>query len=386
MKVVIAIDSFKGSLDSLRAGEAARAGVLAADPGATVVVVAIADGGEGTLAALLAANKGKLRAVETVDPLGQRLTAHYGIFGREGRQRAVLECARTIGLHLVPVDSTLPERANSYGFGQQLIHALDSGVEEVLVSLGGSATTDGGSGVLLALGARVLDEAGHPIGPGENPLWRFSRLDISGMRQVDTRICVLSDVTNPLTGPRGAAAVFGPQKGANPQQVAHLDVQMNRWAESLTDVFGRSLADTPGAGAAGGLGATFLALGAHIEPGFERVAAELGLASTLAGADLVLTGEGSLDAQTAHGKVTSGIAQMAVGAGALVVAVAGRVDRPLGEMSSRLNAAFGIHSEARSLAQALDPTITSREIEATSFEVTRLVIAAGMRSCGTCRE
>ncbi len=377
MKVVIAIDSFKGSLDSRDAGEAARAGVLAADPAAHVVVVEVADGGEGTLAALLAANEGHLVRVEAVDAIGRPLATDYGLFERDGQRRAVIECARTVGINLVPLDPTLPPRANSYGLGQQLVHALNANVDEVLVTLGGSATTDGGTGVLLGLGARILDEAGNPISPDENPLWRFATLDISEMREIaGTPICILSDVTNPLTGPTGAAAVFGPQKGATPEQVAHLDAQMGRWAGELQARLGRAVANEPGAGAAGGLGSAFLALGGHIEAGFDRVAKEVGLPGAMMGADLVFTGEGSLDAQSAHGKVPSGVARLARSAGALVVGLAGRVDRPLGPMSALLDAAFGIHSEARPLAEALDPTITAHELEATAFEVTRLVLAA----------
>jgi len=380
MKVVIAIDSFKGSLDSRGAGEAARAGVLAADPAAQVVVVEVADGGEGTLAALLAANEGQVVWVEAVDAIGRPLAADYGVFERDGHRRAVLESARTIGIDLVQVDPTLPARANSYGLGQQFVHALDAEVDEVLVTLGGSATTDGGTGVLLALWARIFDEAGNPIGPDENPLWRFATLDTSEMRAVTgTTICILSDVTNPLSGPTGAAAVLGPQKDATPEQVAHLDAHLGRWAAELQAALVRAVINKPGAGAAGGLGAALLALGGHIEAGFDRVATELRLSKTLVGADLVLTGEGSLDAQSANGKVPSGVARLARAAGALVVGVAGRVDRPLGAMSPLLDAAFGIHSETRPLAQALDPTVTAHEIASTSFEVTRLVLAAGQR-------
>lgn len=377
MNVVVAIDSFKGSVSSKGAGEAARAGVLRADPTADVEVVEVADGGEGTLAALLSVNVGEAVAVAACDALNRARWAEIGVFHREGHRRAVVESARTVGIDLVAVDDSLPRLGNSYGLGMQLAAACDMGVDEVLVTLGGSATTDGGTGMLMALGATIFDAVGDRIGPDENPLWRFARLDISGLRDLGgVTVTILSDVTNPLVGPRGAAHVFGPQKGSTPEQLLHLDWQQQLWAGALSTASGRDLRDVPGAGAAGGVGGALLALGGHMESGFSRVATEIGLASRMLGADLVLTGEGSLDAQSAHGKVPSGVAALARGAGALVVGLAGRVDRPLGEMSSLLDGAFAIHSEPRSLSAALDPAVTVAEIEETAFEVTRLVVAA----------
>lgn len=377
MQVVAAMDSFKGSVSSKGAGEAARAGVLRADPSATVDVVEVADGGEGTLSALLSANAGEAVAVSACDSVNRVREAEIGVFLRQGHRRAVVESARTVGIDLVAVNDTLPRVGNSFGLGMQLAAACDSGADEVLVTLGGSATTDGGTGMFLALGAKILDSAGQAIGPDENPLWRFARLDVSGVRDLGVAtITILSDVTNPLVGPRGAAHVFGPQKGATPEQVRHLDEQLRRWAAALSEAYGRDETDVPGAGAAGGLGGALLALGGHMESGFARVAAEIGLAERMRGADLVLTGEGSLDAQSAHGKVPSGVAGLARAAGALVVGLAGRVDRPLGDMSPLLDGAFSIHSELRSLAVALDPAVTAAEIEETAFEVTRLVAAA----------
>jgi glycerate kinase len=377
MKVVAAIDSFKGSLSSKQAGEAARAGVLRADPAAEVDVVEVADGGEGTLAALVRAHVGDMVDVAACDALNRARQAQIGVFEREGQRLAIVESARTVGIDLVTVDESLPRLGNSYGLGMQLTGAVDRGVDEMLVTLGGSATTDGGTGMFLALGAEILDAAGNRIGRDENPLWRFARLDVSRMRDLSAAtVTVLSDVTNPLPGPRGAARVFGPQKGATPEQVRHLDRQLWLWAAALRESWGRDVSDVPGAGAAGGLGAALLALGGHLEPGFGRVAAEIDLASRLEGADLVLTGEGCLDSQSAYGKVPSGVAALARGAGALVVGIAGRVDRPLGDISSLLDGAFAIHSEPRTRSEALDPTVTAAEIQETAFEVTRLVAAA----------
>lgn len=217
MKIVIAIDSFKGSLDSRGAGEAAQAGVLAADPAAHVVVVEVADGGEGTLAAVLAGNEGHVVRVEAVDAIGRPLATDYGVFEQHGKRSAVLECARTVGINLVQIDPTLPSRANSYGLGQQFVHALNADANEVLVTLGGSATTDGGTGVLLALGARILDQAGNPIGPDENPLWRFATLDTREMREVTgTTICILGR-HQPTDRADGRGSGVRPAEGRDPR-------------------------------------------------------------------------------------------------------------------------------------------------------------------------
>ncbi|MGV1003453.1 MAG: glycerate kinase [Candidatus Nanopelagicales bacterium] len=374
MNVVCALDSFKGSLDSRSAGEAARAGVLAAAPDAQVTVLQVADGGEGTLAALMAGG-GALIEVATCDAAHRPSTAAYGLRERAGVRSAVLECARAVGISQVTVDDSLPPQASSYGFGLLVRDALERRADEILVTLGGSATTDGGTGVFQALGARLFDRSGAEIAISGNPLWDFARLDVTELRR-PAGITVLSDVTNPLVGPLGAAAVFGPQKGATAAQVAHLDAQLARWARALRDELGLAVAETPGAGAAGGLAGAFLALGAKLETGFDRVAAEIGLPAALVGADLVFTGEGSLDSQSAHGKVPSGVARLARAAGAVVVGLAGRVQRPLGEMGELLDAAFTIHSEPRPLAEALAPEVTAAGIASTAREVTRLYLAA----------
>lgn len=380
MRVVAAVDSFKGSLDSRAAGQAVIAGVLEASADAEVAAVEVADGGEGTLDALLHPNEGRYVDVDAYDAVGRPIATQIGVYERAGVRRAVVECARTVGIELVTVDDTLPERGNSYGLGLQVLAARSVEADEVLVALGGSATTDGGTGLMQALGARILDENGVVIGREENPLWRFAGLDVSDMVDVATMsVTILSDVTNPLCGPRGAAAVFGPQKGARPNQVAHLDAVQRRWGEALQQAFDVDVVDEPGAGAAGGLGAALLAIGGTIQPGFDRVADEIGLPDKLSGADLVFTGEGSLDAQSAHGKVPSGVARLAREAGAIVVGVAGRVDRPLGEMSDLLDAAFGIHSEARPLSQALRADVTAAELRTTAFEVTRFLVASRHR-------
>jgi glycerate kinase len=380
MRVVVALDSFKGSVDSRTAGEAARRGVLAADPGAQVTVHEVADGGEGTVSALLSGCDGVERSGRAYDALGRPVTASWGVVEDERGRTAVVEAARTVGLSGVgPVDETLPQRASSYGLGVQLRAVIDSGVDRVLVGLGGTATTDGGAGLLAALGADVVDEDGGPLdGRGSNPLWRGARLRRGGLPTLDVDLRVLTDVRNPLLGPTGAAATFGPQKGATPEQVELLESRMRGWAASLEGEAGREIRNLPGAGAAGGLGAALVAVGGTLEPGFDRLAAETGLRDAIADTDLVITGEGALDAQTAWGKTPAGVARMAREAGALVVGLAGRVERPVG--GRLFDAVLGIHSRARSLPEALDPAVAAAEIEATSTEVVRLVTAALHRS------
>ncbi|MGI3781197.1 MAG: glycerate kinase, partial [Janthinobacterium lividum] len=268
MKVVAAFDSFKGSLTSRGAGEAAAAGVRAAVPGAEVTVVGVADGGEGLVDALLVADGSREVVVDAVDPFGRPLRAGYAVL-RDGT--AVVEAARTTGLDLVgPVDTSVPLRASSYGLGLQLAAALASGAPRVLVGLGGSATTDGGTGFLRALGARLALDG---TGTGSQNLLPY----VVGVDTLPdlSRVEVLTDVTSPLLGPTGAARMFGPQKGADEAQVELLEASMTRWVRSLAAASGHPVVEvtqTPGSGAAGGLGAALLACGARLVPGFARVA------------------------------------------------------------------------------------------------------------------
>ena len=373
VNVVVAFDSFKGSLTSRQAGEAAAAGVRAAVPGAEVVVVGVADGGEGLVDALLVADGGREVVVDAVDPFGRPLRAGFAVLA-DGT--AVVEAARTVGLDLVgPVDSSIPPRASSYGLGLQLAAALASGAPRVLVGLGGSATTDGGTGLLAALGARL--DVGEAVTTSGNLLLPVTAVD--GLPDL-SRVEVLTDVTSPLLGPTGAARLFGPQKGADEAQVAQLETAMASWAGLLAAAAGRPITEvlqTPGAGAAGGLGAALLACGARLVPGFARVAALVGLAAALQGADLVLTGEGSFDAQSALGKGPVGVADLARARGVPVVVLAGRVAHPLGPVGERVDAAFGIHPSALSLVEALEPATAAAHLQATAGEVARLVLRSG---------
>jgi glycerate kinase len=362
LHVVAALDSFKGSVDSWQAGQAVRRGVLSVAPKASVDVVPVADGGEGTLDAIGASRPSVSVPVSTVDAIGRPVSAAY-LTLPDGT--AVVEAARTVGLAMLDVvDSSVPPRASSTGVGDQLAHALAGSSGRVLVGLGGSACVDGGTGMLRALGADIRSHTA-------NPLWSFSALDETTLPDL-SRVIVLCDVTNPLTGPDGAARVFGPQKGATPAQVEHLEERMGRWADALARG-GRAVAPSPGAGAAGGMGAALLACGATLVSGFAEVARVTGLERAVAGADLVITGEGSLDAQTAMGKAPAGVARMARDAGALVVGLGGRVDRPAPDC---FDAVFAIHGRLRSLPEALDPAVTVAELSAAAAEVVRLLLVA----------
>lgn len=361
MRVVAALDSFKGSVGSTAAGEAVRTGVLSVDPTALVTVVPVADGGEGTLEAVAASGPASWVDVDTVDALGRPLVAPYL---RLAGGTAVVEAARTIGLaQLGEVGAHVPPRASSLGVGVHLAHALSGGTTSVLLGLGGSACTDGGLGLLTALGVEVRGTTRE-----ENPLWGFDGLD--GPLPDLSQVVVLSDVTNPLLGRNGAAHVFGPQKGADAAQVEHLDARLRRLAAAFEEA-GSPVADLPGAGAAGGIGAAMLACGATVVSGFARLAALTGLDTAVAGADLVFTGEGSLDRQTGMGKAPLGVATWARRAGAVVVGLGGRVDRPGPDL---FDAVFPVHGRPRALPEALDPEVTASEIAATAAEVYRLVV------------
>ncbi|TNC19688.1 glycerate kinase [Georgenia sp. 311] len=328
-QVVAAPDSFKGSLTAREAAEAmVRGARRALGPGASVSAVPMADGGEGTLDALLAAWDGRERHVEVHDALGRRRTARYGLSADS--RTAVIEAAEANGLPHVRDVPPRPLHADSAGVGELARAALDAGAEEILLCIGGSATTDGGAGVLRALGARFLDAAGNPVPPGGGGLAAIEQIELDDLhpraRRVRWRIAV--DVDNPLVGRRGAAAVFGPQKGAGPDDVATLDAGLAHLAGRLARATGvpeRWLRETPGTGAAGGLPAALCAvLGAQVLPGSRLVADAVDLRAALAGADIVLTGEGSLDGQSLHGKVVDRVRECAP-EGAAVVVLAGRV-------------------------------------------------------------
>ena len=320
MRIVIAPDSFKGSLAADQAAGAIAAGIARARPDAEAVLRPVADGGEGTVAAALGAGY-RPRRVRVSGPDGRPVAATFALDGTT----AVVELAAAAGLGLL--EHPAPLTATTRGVGELLRAALDAGARRIVLGIGGSATTDGGAGMLQALGVRLLDADGTDVPPGGGGLARLARLDATGLdpRLAGVDLVVASDVDNPLTGPSGAAAVFGPQKGASADDVARLDAALSRYAAVLARDGGVRVADVPGAGGAGGTAAGAMLLGAHVVSGAGLVCDLVGLDTAVAGADLVITGEGSLDEQTLRGKAPAEVAARARGAEVPCVAMAGVV-------------------------------------------------------------
>lgn len=325
-RVLIAADKFKGSLTAVQVAECVTAGLRRVVPGLDVEALPVADGGDGTVSAAVAAGFERHEA-EVTGPLGAPVRAAYALRG----DTAVVEMAEAAGLHLLPPGVFAPRTATTHGAGELLRAALDAGARSVVFGVGGSATTDGGAGMLTALGARFLDAGGAPVAPGGAALRDLASADLSGLdpRLADLDVVLASDVDNPLTGPKGAAAVYGPQKGASADDVAVLDAALAHYAEVWEAAVGARAAEyarAPGAGAAGGIGyGALVGLGARFRSGIEVMLDVLGFAAALERATLVITGEGSLDEQTLHGKAPAGVAAAAGDAGKDVIAVCGRL-------------------------------------------------------------
>ena len=327
MRIVIAPNAFKGSLSALEAATAIGEGVKIAAPDADLVLVPIADGGDGTVDALVAATQGERHTRRVRGPLGDPVDAEYGLIDRGST--AVIEMAKAAGLALVPKGQRNPRITSTYGVGELLQHAYDGGARRFIVGIGGSATNDGGAGMAQALGYHLLDDTGRELPSGGLALKGLSRIHVGGVHAnwKQAGVDVACDVTNPLTGPRGASAVYGPQKGATPEMVAELDAALHHFAEIIRRDLGVDVEQLPGAGAAGGLGAGLVAFsGARLRPGAEMVMEALHLDERLAGAQLVITGEGRIDSHTARfGKGPAAIARHAKNAGIPVVAIGGSV-------------------------------------------------------------
>ncbi len=355
MKVLIAPDTFKECLPAAQVAAAMGRGVLEACPDAQVDLCPMADGGEGTVAAMVAATGGRLVVVDVFDPLGRAIRAHFGMLGRpqvaplpgelglagaeaqaaagrgplDGEHcTAVIEMAAASGLALVPPDKRNPLRTTTYGTGQLIVAAMNAGAREILVGVGNSATVDGGCGAAQAMGVVFLDSERRPLisGMGGGALAELASIDLSGRdeRIGGTRFRVATDVTNPLTGPDGAARVYGPQKGATAEMVERLNAGLSHLAECIRRTLGVDVEHLPGAGAAGGLAAGLAAFcGATLERGVHIIAQAVGLPQRLTGADLCLTGEGRLDAQSRSGKTCLGVAELAAVAAVPVVCIPG---------------------------------------------------------------
>jgi glycerate 2-kinase len=324
MRVLVAPNEFKGSLTASQAADAIARGVREVFPDAEIVEVPVADGGDGTVEALVTAHQGEYRSASVEGPLGDPVQARYGLI--DGGRTAIVEMAAASGITLIPRERRNPEKASTYGFGELLEAARRSGAGEIIAGIGGSATNDGGAGMAQALGYRLLDSSGRDLPRGGAALAQLERIDRSGVHTGwrAVKVEVASDVTNPLTGPLGASSVYGPQKGADRAMVQRLDAALARLAAVIERDLGMSIAEVPGAGAAGGTGAGLIAfLGAALVPGAALIVDASGFDEELKGADLVITGEGRVDAQTAYGKAPGEVAKRARRANIPVLLLAG---------------------------------------------------------------
>lgn len=354
MKIVIAPDSFKDSLSAQGVADAIALGLAEVWPDAQLLKCPMADGGEGTVESVLAACKGEWRRNEVRGPLGLPVNAAWGWL--PDSHTAIIEMAEASGLQLVPLDQRDACISSTFGTGELIRAALDVGAQRVILAIGGSATNDGGAGAMQALGVKLLDAQGEQLPPGGLALARLARIDSSELdaRLASVRFDVAADVDNPLCGPHGASAIFGPQKGATAVQVGQLDLALGRFAERCAGHLRKDVRDEPGSGAAGGLGFAAKAfLGAQFKPGVDVVGELVGLGAAVKGADLVITGEGRFDAQTLRGKTPFGVARMARQYGVPVIVIAGTLGEGYQALYEHgINAAFALASGPMTLEQA----------------------------------
>jgi len=353
MRIVVAPDSFKGSLGSVEAAGVMERAIMDVDADCVVDLRPMADGGEGTLESVLEAKDGVRVEARCVDALGRSVVAEYGIVDGD---TAVIECAAVVGLPGVPAEKRDPDLTSSFGVGELMLDALDRGCERLIVALGGSATNDGGLGMLYALGMRAFDKGGGRVCEFGADVAKIHRVDMSGMdpRLRDVGIQIASDVDNPLCGERGATAVFGPQKGATEEQVVRYDKALNDFGlllEAETDI---QAMDVPGAGAAGGLGFALLMLGGDVVSGAKLVAETMEMAALIKSADLVLTGEGQSDEQTLYGKAPGYIASMANQCDVPVVLISGCLDGDMDALSEVFSGCFSIAPGPISLEECIE--------------------------------
>ena len=375
MKIVVAMDSLKGSLSSLEAGQAVRKGALQADPQADVTVRPLADGGEGTVEALVTGMNGTRCQVTVTGPMGEPVACTYGVL--PDGQTAVVEMSGAAGLTLVDPARRDPMRATTYGVGEVLRDAIGRGCRRFLVGIGGSATNDGGVGMLQALGYEFLDASGRPIAPGAAGLADLHTIRADHVLPQLARCTfkIACDVTNPLCGPQGCSTVYGPQKGATPAMIEKMDGWLDRYAALAARLYpDKADPDHPGAGAAGGMGFAFLAFtNAVLESGIDIVLTETALAAYIRQADLVVTGEGRLDGQTAMGKAPVGVARLAKRYGKPVIAFAGSVTPEAAACNEKgIDAFFPILRGSCTLEEAMQPDTARRNLTDTAEQVFRL--------------
>ncbi|AND40142.1 MULTISPECIES: glycerate kinase [Cytobacillus] len=378
MKIVIAPDSFKESLSALEAANAIERGFKFIFPEADYKKMPMADGGEGTVQSLVDATEGSIIERTVTGPLGEPVKAFFGLMG-DGKT-AVIEMAAASGLHLVPSEKRNPLITSTRGTGELITAALDLGVQHIIIGIGGSATNDAGAGMIQALGGKLLDKTGSEIGQGGGSLVQLEAIDMSGLdsRIRDVHFKVACDVDNPLTGPRGASAIFGPQKGATPEMVELLDQNLGHFADVVENTLGKSFRHIEGAGAAGGIGGSLLALlNADLKKGIEIVLHAVDFENEVKDADLVITGEGKIDSQTIYGKTPIGVARAAKKHGIPVIGLAGSLSDDSDIVHEHgIDALFSIVPGVVTLPEALEKA-------AVYMERTARNIAASMKMNGS---
>lgn len=374
LKVVAAIDSFKGSMSSLEAGQAAREGILRAVPDACVQVCPLADGGEGTMEALVEALGGERRRVEVTGPLGTPVTCTYGII--PAAKTAVMEMSQAAGITLVPEEKRNPMDTTTFGVGEMIRDAIEKGCRKFIMGIGGSATNDGGAGMLMALGYDLLDQEGRPIPYGAAGLEKLVKIGTDHVlpQLSQCTFTIACDVDNPLCGSRGCSAVFGPQKGADEAMIRQMDQWLERFAHLAKTVFQDADSTLPGSGAAGGLGFAFRTfLNGSLESGIQIVIRETGLEAYIRDADVVITGEGRLDEQTAMGKAPAGVASLGKKYKKTVIAVAGSVASSARVCNEKgIDAYFPILRGICTLQEAMAPENAKRNMADTVEQIFRL--------------
>jgi len=381
MKVVIAPDSFKESLDAQQVAFAIERGLKSIDPSLKTLCVPVADGGEGTTEALVAATRGELKRNRVSGPLGEPLEAIWGVLGEQANTplTAVVETASASGLDKLSSAQRDALRATTFGTGELILAALDQGVRRIILGLGGSATNDGGTGLLSALGARFLDAQGNSLAPGGAALAELDSIDLTQLdpRLAETEFLVACDVDNPLLGERGASAIFGPQKGATPDQVEQLDAALANLADVSTRLLGKDMRDVEGAGAAGGLGYALVQfLNARMAPGIDLVLEAVQFNDLIEGAALVITGEGRIDGQSLSGKTPVGVARWAKRQNLPVIALCGSIgDGAEGVHGVGIDALFSVVPGVCTLDQALVHAAVN--LERTAAQIARTINLTG---------
>lgn len=375
-RIVIACDSFKGSLSSAQVNDSVAMGISSVLQHAYLSCVAVADGGEGTMEMLVEALHGKYHTCHVHDPLMRSIDARYGVVIDQGTTTAIIEMAAASGLPLLSGAERNPSLTTTYGTGELIADAYACGCRRFIVGIGGSATNDGGTGMLRALGVRWLDSNGEELPAGGGALTQLHNIDMSNARRdiMDCTFTIICDVDNPLTGTHGASHVFGPQKGASESDVMALDEALTRYSACVLESTGKNVAERPGAGAAGGMGAAFMAFfNATLRPGIETTLDTIHFADIINGADLVITGEGRIDRQTLHGKTPYGILRKAISQGIPTVALGGAVEDTDMLCNAGFSAVLSIQQGAISLQEAMQPEVARKNIADTAAQIVRLI-------------